>query len=205
MSGLDSLAEGLQCCLSGWRLLNRVHNVCLSVCKYAPEFIKSINSSHLLMSVSLSQVLFATCASVPVGAFAPYAKQSGIPEIKTVLGGFVIRRFMGAWTLLVKSIGLVSRVDSRIDELSLTFPPVSGRRVGTLARQGRSAGARCVLLCKPVDEAIRYTERKRGSKERGAVRSCCGGDIGSIRISHWRCFVQSRGMTLEAAGERDSC
>lgn len=39
-------------------------------------------------------------------AFAIYARHSGIPEIKTVLGGFVIRNFMGAWTLLIKSIGL---------------------------------------------------------------------------------------------------
>lgn len=36
-----------------------------------------------------------------------YAKHSGIPEIKTVLGGFVIRRFLGAWTLVTKSLGLV--------------------------------------------------------------------------------------------------
>ena len=37
-----------------------------------------------------------------------YAKHSGIPELKTILGGFVIRRFLGAWTLVIKAIGLVS-------------------------------------------------------------------------------------------------
>ncbi|MCJ1436368.1 hypothetical protein MMC27_005747 [Xylographa pallens] len=57
-------------------------------------------------------VLFAVCASVLVRDFAKYAKQSGIPEIKTVLGGFVIRRFMGAWTLIVKSLGLCLAVSS---------------------------------------------------------------------------------------------
>ncbi|KAI7596137.1 chloride channel protein 3 [Hortaea werneckii] len=41
-----------------------------------------------------------------------YAKQSGIPEIKTVLGGFVIRRFLGAWTLVIKSLGLCLAVAS---------------------------------------------------------------------------------------------
>jgi hypothetical protein len=46
-------------------------------------------------------------ASVLVRKFAPHAKHSGIPEIKTVLGGFVIRRFLGTWTLIIKSIGLV--------------------------------------------------------------------------------------------------
>jgi len=54
------------------------------------------------------QIAFAISASVLVKEFALYAKHSGIPEIKTVLGGFVIRRFMGAWTLAIKSLGLVS-------------------------------------------------------------------------------------------------
>ncbi|KAI9665429.1 MAG: hypothetical protein M1829_005708 [Trizodia sp. TS-e1964] len=57
-------------------------------------------------------ILFAACASVLVGTFAIYARQSGIPEIKTVLGGFVIRRFMGTWTLIIKSIGLCLAVAS---------------------------------------------------------------------------------------------
>lgn len=36
-----------------------------------------------------------------------HAKHSGIPEIKTVLGGFIIRKFLGVWTLVTKSLGLV--------------------------------------------------------------------------------------------------
>lgn len=47
-----------------------------------------------------------------VNRYSLYAKQSGIPEIKTVLGGFVIRRFLGAWTLVVKSVGLCLAVAS---------------------------------------------------------------------------------------------
>jgi H+/Cl- antiporter ClcA len=54
-----------------------------------------------------SQVFFAACAAVLVKHYAFYAKHSGIPEIKTVLGGFVMRRFMGPWTLLIKALGLV--------------------------------------------------------------------------------------------------
>ena len=53
------------------------------------------------------QIVFAACASILVKTYAVYAKHSGIPEIKTVLGGFVIRRFMSSWTLVVKSLGLV--------------------------------------------------------------------------------------------------
>jgi chloride channel 3/4/5 len=41
-----------------------------------------------------------------------YAKHSGIAEIKTVLGGFVMKRFMGAWTLVIKSLGLCLAVAS---------------------------------------------------------------------------------------------
>jgi chloride channel 3/4/5 len=53
-------------------------------------------------------MIFATCASLLVREFSPHAKHSGIAEVKTVLGGFVIRRFLGAWTLVVKTLGLVS-------------------------------------------------------------------------------------------------
>ena len=53
---------------------------------------------------------FAACASILVTAYAIYARHSGIPEIKTVLGGFVIQRFMGAWTLAIKSLGLVRQI-----------------------------------------------------------------------------------------------
>lgn len=60
----------------------------------------------------LYSVFFAFCASILVKHFATYAKHSGIPEIKTVLGGFVIRRFMGFWTLIVKSLGLCLAVAS---------------------------------------------------------------------------------------------
>ncbi|BGP36814.1 hypothetical protein JCM10449v2_000716 [Rhodotorula kratochvilovae] len=41
-----------------------------------------------------------------------YAAGSGIPEIKTILSGFVIRGFLGSWTLAVKSIGLALSVAS---------------------------------------------------------------------------------------------
>ncbi|MCJ1479865.1 hypothetical protein MMC06_000019 [Schaereria dolodes] len=57
-------------------------------------------------------IFFAICASILVRDYAVYAKHSGIPEIKTVLGGFVIRRFMGFWTLVVKSLGLCLAVAS---------------------------------------------------------------------------------------------
>jgi chloride channel 3/4/5 len=44
--------------------------------------------------------------------YATYAQHSGIPEIKTILGGFVIRRLLGGWTLTIKSLGLCLAVAS---------------------------------------------------------------------------------------------
>ncbi|KAL7748192.1 hypothetical protein RI367_006376 [Sorochytrium milnesiophthora] len=49
---------------------------------------------------------FTLLSAIMVKHLAPYAAGSGIPEIKTILGGFVMRRFLGGWTLLVKCIGL---------------------------------------------------------------------------------------------------
>ncbi|KAJ5081945.1 CTD kinase subunit gamma Ctk3 C-terminal [Penicillium alfredii] len=60
----------------------------------------------------LFSVVFAICACFLVQHYAIYARHSGIPEIKTVLGGTVIRHFMGPWTLLIKSLGLCLAVAS---------------------------------------------------------------------------------------------
>lgn len=57
-------------------------------------------------------VLFATLASYLVTRYAPYARQSGIAEVKTVLGGFVIHHFLDASVLLIKSLGLALAVGS---------------------------------------------------------------------------------------------
>ncbi|KAL1999831.1 hypothetical protein VTN02DRAFT_3905 [Thermoascus thermophilus] len=39
-------------------------------------------------------------------SFAPYAAGSGISEIKCIIAGFVMKGFLGAWTLIIKSLGL---------------------------------------------------------------------------------------------------
>ncbi|KAL4943516.1 hypothetical protein BDV06DRAFT_189767 [Aspergillus oleicola] len=61
---------------------------------------------------TLYSVFFAFCACTLVRNYAIYARHSGIPEIKTVLGGFIIRHFMGPWTLAIKSLGLCLSVAS---------------------------------------------------------------------------------------------
>lgn len=54
----------------------------------------------------LFAILFAFTSSSLVKAFAPYAAGSGISEIKCIIAGFVMKGFLGFWTLLIKSIGL---------------------------------------------------------------------------------------------------
>lgn len=52
--------------------------------------------------------LFAFSAAYIVRSWAPYAAGSGISEIKCILAGFVMKGFLGAVTLGIKSLTLVS-------------------------------------------------------------------------------------------------
>lgn len=51
-------------------------------------------------------------ASFFIEVYAPFAFHTGIPEIKTILGGYIIVGFLSGWTLLVKAIGLPLAVAS---------------------------------------------------------------------------------------------
>lgn len=50
--------------------------------------------------------MFAFVAAVLVRSFAPYAAGSGISEIKCIIAGFVMKGFLGFWTLIIKSVCL---------------------------------------------------------------------------------------------------
>ncbi|KAF2400594.1 hypothetical protein EJ06DRAFT_509390 [Trichodelitschia bisporula] len=108
-------AEDLAQC-SDWQPWSDVFGVRASkggwILEYMVFLILSVGSESHQVVIADLQVLFAACASVLVKNYAMYAKHSGIPEIKTVLSGFVIRRFMGSWTLLIKSLGLCLAVAS---------------------------------------------------------------------------------------------
>ena len=57
-------------------------------------------------------VFFAVLSAVLVKKFAPFAAGSGISEVKTILGGFIVKGFLGLNTLFIKCIGLVFSVAS---------------------------------------------------------------------------------------------
>ncbi|KAH7088718.1 chloride channel [Paraphoma chrysanthemicola] len=50
--------------------------------------------------------IFSFTAARLVKSFAPYAAGSGISEMKCIIAGFVMKGFLGATTLFIKSIGL---------------------------------------------------------------------------------------------------
>ena len=56
--------------------------------------------------------LLAAASAVLVQGYSRYARQSGIPELKTMLGGYVIKDFLGPWTLVTKSVGVCLSVAS---------------------------------------------------------------------------------------------
>ncbi|KAI9336269.1 chloride channel [Pilaira anomala] len=58
--------------------------------------------------------LFATTCAYLVKKLAPYAAGSGISEIKCIIAGFVMKGFLGGWTLVMKSIGLTMAVASNL-------------------------------------------------------------------------------------------
>jgi len=60
----------------------------------------------------LVAILQAVAAARICVTLAPYAAGSGITELKVILGGFVIKKFLGAATLVVKSVGLIFSVGS---------------------------------------------------------------------------------------------
>lgn len=101
-------------------------------------------------------MFFAACASFLVRNYAIYARHSGIPEIKTVLGGFVMKHFMGAWTLVIKSLGLVRLYPTTLKALSVIFSlsKVSFSRIWSMAGERRPASTCCMLLRQCDNEAL---------------------------------------------------
>ncbi|KAK0646302.1 Cl channel CLC-3 [Cercophora newfieldiana] len=87
---------------SGWRPWSVALGIKSAGGKWVVEYVV-----YLVLAI-----MFAMSSAVLVKTYAIYAKHSGIPEIKTVLGGFIIRRFLGVWTLVTKSFGLVLAVGS---------------------------------------------------------------------------------------------
>ncbi|KAJ2601178.1 Structural maintenance of chromosomes protein 3 [Coemansia sp. RSA 1722] len=60
----------------------------------------------------VAAILFAGISTYLVTEYAPYAAGQGIAEIKTIMSGFMMRKFLGLRTLGIKCIGVVLAVAS---------------------------------------------------------------------------------------------
>ncbi|KAJ5805246.1 hypothetical protein N7474_011133 [Penicillium riverlandense] len=118
-------------------------------------------------------LLFAVCACILVRNYAIYARHSGIPEIKTVLGGFVIRHFMGPWTLAIKSLGLCLAVASGL----------------WLGKEGPLVHVACCcanIMMKPFDGLNNNEARKRevlSAAAAAGISVAFGAPIGGVLFS----------------------
>ncbi|KAM7217074.1 CLC voltage-gated chloride channel protein [Rhypophila decipiens] len=56
--------------------------------------------------------IFACTSATLVRSYAPYAAGSGISEIKCIIAGFVMKGFLGFWTLVIKSVALPLAIGS---------------------------------------------------------------------------------------------
>lgn len=74
-----------------------------------------------------------------------------------MLGGFVIRHFMGPWTLVIKSLGLVSALNRPLCA-SAHLRKVLIRGIGSMAWQRGTISPCCLLLRQLNDEAVRELE-----------------------------------------------
>ena len=72
---------------------------------FSSRYAMAHNLSRL-PSDTFSKASFAFTSARLVKSFAPYAAGSGISEIKCIIAGFVMKGFLGGWTLLIKAIGL---------------------------------------------------------------------------------------------------
>eukprot|EP01060_Flectonema_neradi_P011839 TRINITY_DN18805_c0_g1_i1.p1 TRINITY_DN18805_c0_g1~~TRINITY_DN18805_c0_g1_i1.p1 ORF type:complete len:803 (+),score=141.16 TRINITY_DN18805_c0_g1_i1:68-2410(+) len=79
---------------------------------FAGEGIRASTSTATLdfFAYALVSIGYAGLSAWLVKTFAPYAAGSGIPEIKTILSGVHIKRYLGGWTLLIKCIGVTLSV-----------------------------------------------------------------------------------------------
>lgn len=69
--------------------------------------MSSPSSIHSNSSIFISKAMFSFIAAHFVKSFAKYAAGSGISEIKCILAGFIMKGYLGVWTLAIKSLTLV--------------------------------------------------------------------------------------------------
>lgn len=55
----------------------------------------------------MTSVTFACTAGYLVASFGKKAAGGGVPQVKSILGGFIVKQVLGFWVLIVKVLGLI--------------------------------------------------------------------------------------------------
>ena len=83
---------------------------------YIIYIIFAVSAHQTLFNITVvandPQILFALTSATLVKSYAPYAAGSGISEIKCIIAGFVMKGFLGFWTLIIKSLALPLSIGS---------------------------------------------------------------------------------------------
>lgn len=107
---------------------------------------------------TIVSVLLATTAGILVWLFAPEARGSGIPEVKTILGGFVMTKVLEARTLVVKIIGLCLSVSAGL----------------SLGKEGPLVHVACCWANCLSKISARYTKNEAKQRELISVAAAAG-------------------------------
>ncbi|NXI60730.1 CLCN5 protein, partial [Chloroceryle aenea] len=120
-------------------------------------------------------LLFSLLAVLLVKGFAPYACGSGIPEIKTILSGFIIRGYLGKWTLIIKTITLVLAVSSGL----------------SLGKEGPLVHVACCcgnILCHLFTKYRKNEAKRREVWRDRRTAEVLGGVVGWVLCPDWELF-----------------
>ncbi|OAQ32713.1 hypothetical protein K457DRAFT_70283 [Linnemannia elongata AG-77] len=129
-------------------------------------------SSHMPRSASRTSMETVLNSSQPK-KIAYFGAGSGIPEVKTILGGFVIRGFLGFRTLMIKLIGLPLMVASGLN----------------MGKQGPLVHIACCvanIVCRIFDKYNRNDGKRReilSAAAASGVAVAFGAPIGGVLFS----------------------
>jgi chloride channel 3/4/5 len=159
--------------------------------KWVPWISDTDNLSWIggLMTYTLMSVLLATLSAILVWMFAPAARGSGIPEVKTILGGFVMEKVLDAKTLVVKIFGLCLSVSAGL----------SLGKEGPLVHVA-CCWANCLSRCFP-----RYTKNEAKQRElistaaAAGVSVAFGAPLGGVLFSFEEVSTMFPGKTMVRA------
>ncbi|OUM69369.1 hypothetical protein PIROE2DRAFT_68547 [Piromyces sp. E2] len=137
-----------------------------------------IRSSFLKKIINFGMYTFIACLTTFIAAYlvreyAPYSAGSGIPEVKTILGGFVIKDFLGIHTLIMKCIGLSLSVGAGL----------SVGKEGPLVHVGCCVGNLCSRLFSKFNSNSARRREALSAASAAGVSVAFGAPIGGVLFS----------------------